>query len=114
MEFKYYSKPWLQAFKGAFFIVLGILAMMQVPGSNKSTAMFFSFFIGLTGFTQVVAPILLKNKWNLGWNIFAGIIHMLFALSIILIVNLTEIRMIWILIFWVIYNVLTELTEAYI
>jgi uncharacterized membrane protein HdeD (DUF308 family) len=114
MELKYYGKPWLQAFKGVFFVILGVLAMMQIPGSNKSVAMFFSFFIGLTGFVQVVAPLVLKIKENRGWNIFNGIIHLLFALSIIFIVGLTEIRMIWILIFWVIFNVLTEITEAII
>jgi hypothetical protein len=74
--------------------------------------MFFSFFIGLTGFVQVVAQIVLKIKENRGWNFFSGIVHLLFALSIIFIVGLTEIRMIWILIFWVIFNVLTEIIEA--
>ena len=53
MNPKFYDKAWLQAFKGGFFIILGIIAMLQVPGSIKSLAMFFAFFIGMTGFLLI-------------------------------------------------------------
>ena len=64
MELKYYGKPWLQAFKGVFFVILGVLAMMQIPGSNKSVAMFFSFFIGFNycASMAVLTPKAIRTK----------------------------------------------------
>ena len=114
MELKYYGKPWMQAFKGAFFIVLGIILVLQVQGSIYSLAMFFSFFIGLTGFVLIVAPIILKNRKNIGWNILVGIINLLFALFIIVKLKGDRIEIFWIVVIWVLFNALTELIEAII
>lgn len=112
MELKYYGKPWMQAFKGAFFIVLGILLMLQVQGSVHSLAIFFSFFIGLTGFVLLVAPIILKNRENRGWNMLIGILNLLFALIIVVKLEGERIEIFWVVVIWVIFNALTELIEA--
>lgn len=112
MELKYYDKSWLQAFKGGFLIILGIISTLQIPGSIKSLAMFFAFFIGLTGFVLLVAPIILKQKKLRIWNIITGIINLLFAIVLILKIENPPLEIIWILVVWVILNAVTELIEA--
>jgi len=112
MELKYYGKPWLQAFKGAYFILLGILLMLQVYGSIHTIAMLFSFFIGLTGFVLIVATILLKKKENRIWNISLGLFHLFFAVLIIIKLEHPRIEIFWILVLWILFNSLTELIEA--
>jgi uncharacterized membrane protein HdeD (DUF308 family) len=112
MELKYYGKPWLQAFKGGFLIILGIFSMLQVYGTIHSLAMFFSFFIGITGFVLVVAPILLKERENRGWNIGIGIINLLFALALITNTSWSPFEITWIMMAWIVFNGLTEMVEA--
>lgn len=114
MELKYYDKSWLQAFKGGFLIILGIISMVQIPGSIQSLAMFFAFFIGLTGFVLLVAPIVLKKKEFRIWNITTGIINLLFALLLIFKMKNPLLEIVWILIVWVVYNAVTEIIEAII
>jgi hypothetical protein len=87
---------------------------LQVQGSVHSLAIFFSFFIGLTGFVLTVAPILLKNRKNMVWKILVGIINLLFALVIILKLKDDRIDIFWIVVIWVLFNALTELIEAII
>jgi len=112
MELKFYDKSWLQAFKGGFLIILGIISMVQIPGSIKSLAIFFAFFIGLTGFILIVAPILLKKKEFRIWNIITGIINLLFAIILIFKMENPPLEIVWILIIWVVYNAFTEIIEA--
>ncbi len=114
MSPKYYSKSWLQAFKGGFFIILGIIAMLQISGSIKSLAILFSFFIGLTGFVLAAGSIILKKRENLFWNILTGILNLVFALLLIFVVNYSPQQIIWVLIVWVVFNAFTEIIEAFI
>jgi uncharacterized membrane protein HdeD (DUF308 family) len=114
MELKYYGKPWMQAFKGAFFIVLGIILMLQIQGSIHSLAIFFSFFIGLTGFVLLVAPIILKKRENKGWNMLTGILNLFFAIIIVVKLEGDRIEIFWVVVIWVLFNALTELIEAII
>lgn len=114
MELKYYGKPWLQAFKGAYFILLGILLLLRIPGSISALSVLFSFFIGLTGFVLIVGTILLKKKENQIWNISLGIFHLFFALLIIIKLKHPGIEIYWTLITWVLFNAVTELVEAVI
>jgi len=114
MELKFYGKPWLQAFKGGFFILLGILSMLQIYGSMYSLAIFFSFFIGLTGFILVVAPFLLKTDINRVWNFVLGVLNLLFAVFILFKLNGTPLEIFWILVVWMMFNAVAELIEAVI
>jgi uncharacterized membrane protein HdeD (DUF308 family) len=112
MSPKFYDKSWLQAFKGGFFIILGIIAMIQIPGSIKSLSMFFSFFIGLTGFVLIVAPIILKKAESKIWNIANGILNLIFAIVLILIVDYGHSQIVWVLMIWAFFNAISELVEA--
>lgn len=114
MSPKYYDKAWLQAFKGGFLIVLGIVSMLQVSDSIKSLAMIFSFFIGMTGFVLIAAPIILKKKENRLWNILVGALNVVFAIILIFIVDYPREQIIWALLVWVIFNAITEIIEAFI
>jgi uncharacterized membrane protein HdeD (DUF308 family) len=86
--------------------------MVQIPGSIKSLAIFFAFFIGLTGFILIVAPILLKKKEFRIWNVITGIINLLFALILIFKMENPPLEIVWILIIWVVFNAVTEIIEA--
>jgi uncharacterized membrane protein HdeD (DUF308 family) len=114
MELKYYGKPWLQAFKGGFFILLGVLSMLQIYGSLYPIAVFFSFFIGLTGFLLIAAPFILKTKINRVWNFILGLMNVFFAILILTKLQDERIEIFWILVIWMIFNALTELIEAVI
>ena len=114
MSPKYYDKAWLQAFKGGFFIIMGIISLLQITGSIKSLAIMFSFFIGLTGFVLVVAPVILKKKENFRWNILIGVLNLVFALIFIFIVDSPGVKIIWVLLVWVVFNAITEIIEALI
>ncbi len=114
MELKYYGKPWLQAFKGGFFILIGILSMLQIYGSIRAGAVFFSFFIGLTGFVLIVAPFLLKTKINRVWNLLLGILNLLFAILILVKLKGERLDLFTIMVAWMIFNALAELIEAVI
>jgi len=114
MEIKYYGKAWLQAFKGGFFIVLGILSMLQIYGSIKSLAIFFSFFIGLTGVVSILGPVFLKLKEQKNWNIAFGIINLCFAIALILLINQPRIDITIMIVIWITYNGITEIVEAVI
>ena len=112
MELKYFGKPWLQAFKGAFFVLLGIIVMLQVPDTLYSISIFFSFFIGLTGFVLILAPYLLKINAQRKWNLFLGIINLAFAVMIILKMEQPRIEIYLIIVYWIILNAITEVVEA--
>jgi uncharacterized membrane protein HdeD (DUF308 family) len=114
MSPKYYEKSWLQAFKGGFLIILGIFSMLQIAGSIKSLAMIFSFFIGMTGFVLIVAPIILKKGKLLSWNFMSGVLHVVFALILIFIADYPREQIVWVLLVWVIFNAVTEIIEALI
>lgn len=112
MEPKYYDKPWILSFKGAFLIALGILFMLKLPGTIFSLGIFFSFFIGLTGMVLIAGTIALKKKENKIWNIVLGVLNLCFALAIILKLANTGPAIYWVLVFWIIFNAITEIIES--
>jgi uncharacterized membrane protein HdeD (DUF308 family) len=112
MEPKYYDKPWILSFKGAFLIALGILFMVKLPGTIFSLGIFFSFFIGLTGMVLIAGTIALKKKENRLWNISLGVLNLLFTLVIMLKLADTGTEIYWVLVVWIIFNAITEIIEA--
>jgi len=114
MEIKYYGKAWLQAFKGGFFILLGILSMLQIYGSIQSLVIFFSFFIGLSGVVSILGPVFLNRKEQKNWTIVTGIINICFAVALIMLINQPRINITMLIIIWITYNGLSEIVEAII
>jgi len=112
MEPKYYDKPWILSFKGAFLIALGILFMVKLPGTILSLGILFSFFIGLTGLVLIAGTIALQKKENRVWNISLGVLNLLFTIVIMFRLANTATEIYWVLVIWIIFNALTEIIEA--
>jgi uncharacterized membrane protein HdeD (DUF308 family) len=118
MELKSYDKPWLPAFKGAFLIIFGIIAMMRVFGTIKSLAVMFIFLIALMGILLIVTGIRETKSSFRGWTIITGIIHLGFCIFLSIYINAAKdiyaaregVTMI--LVTWVIFYAITELVEA--
>ena len=62
MELKYYDKPWLPAFKGAFLIIFGIIAMLRIVGTIKSLGVLFAFLIAMIGILLIATGIRYKES----------------------------------------------------
>ncbi len=67
MELKSYDKSWLPAFKGAFLILFGIIAMLQILGTMKTLAVFFVALIGM------MAILLIRHQYSLQKIQFQGL-----------------------------------------
>ena len=112
MELKSYEKPWLPAFKGAFLIIFGILAMIQIIGSIKALAMLLVTLISALGILLIATTILNKNTRYKAWNIINGVINLVFAIYLIIKVESPAIEITWIILIWIIFYILTEFIEA--
>lgn len=112
MEFKYYDKAWLPAIKGGLLIIFGILAMVQIAGTIKSLAIFFSMLTGMIGILLISSTVLFgRNKFRT-WTVISGIINLIFTLLIIVKVSAPRIDIVYLMIAWVVFNAITEIIEA--
>jgi len=120
MELKSYEKPWLPAFKGAFLIIFGIIAMLQISGTVKSLAVLFGFLIALIGILLIATGVFYKKSRFRGWTIASGIIHLAFfaflASRIDTAKDIYQARevVIIIILIWILFYALTEIVEAVI
>jgi uncharacterized membrane protein HdeD (DUF308 family) len=112
MELKLYEKPWLPAFKGAFLIIFGLLAMIQIIGSIKALAMLFVALISAMAILLIATTIFNKNTKYKVWNIVMGAINLIFGLFLIIKVESPSIVITRIILIWVVFYVLTEFIEA--
>lgn len=112
MELKTYEKPWLPAFKGAFLIIFGILAMIQIIGSIKALAMLLVTLISALGILLIATTILNKDTRYKAWNIINGVINLVFAIYLIIKVESPAVEIAWIILIWIIFYILTEFIEA--
>jgi hypothetical protein len=112
MEIKHYKRAWLPGFKGALFIILGIIAMLQVTGTIKTLAVFFSALIIMIGLLLVSSTILFgRYKYPL-WTIITGLIHLVIAVILIVKIDQPRETVLSIMMVWIIYNALTEFGEC--
>jgi uncharacterized membrane protein HdeD (DUF308 family) len=112
MELKSYEKPWLPAFKGAFLIIFGILAMIQIIGSIKALAMLLVTLISALGILLIATTILNKNTRYKTWNIITGVINLVFGIYLIIKVESPAVEIAWTILIWIIFYILTEFIEA--
>jgi len=120
MELKSYDKYWLQAAKGAFLIIFGVLGFLKIYGSIQTLAVFFGFLIGMIAFLSVLTGVYYKKNKHRIWTVVSGVLNLLFALYIISYIgdraaenlNVLRSKIIWGIIFWTIFYGITELIEA--
>jgi len=112
MELKYYDKPWLPAFKGAFLIIFGIIAMLQIFGTLKTLAVFFVALIGMMAILLIGSGLLYKKSSYRGWTLSSGLLNLVFAINLATHLESSGKIILWIMLFWVFYYALSELIEA--
>jgi hypothetical protein len=113
MELKSYEKPWLPAFKGAFLIIIGIIALLQIKGSANSLGILFTFLIGAMAVLLIGSGVLIKTAKFRGWTIIMGVINLAFSLTLLFKLNSPDRNpMLWLIFAWLVFYALTEIMEA--
>jgi uncharacterized membrane protein HdeD (DUF308 family) len=112
MELKSYDKPWLPAFKGAFLILLGIIAMLRIFGTVKALAALFIALIGMISILLIGTGILFKKSKFRGWTIVSGVINLLFCFYIAFHIDSPRNGVLWIILIWVLFYAVSEAIEA--
>jgi hypothetical protein len=112
MELKYYDKPWLPAFKGAFLIIFGLIGMLQIFGSIKSLAVFFVALIGMMAILLIASGLLYKKTRFRSWTLSSGLLNLAFAINLATHLESSGKVILWIMLFWVVFYALSELIEA--
>jgi uncharacterized membrane protein HdeD (DUF308 family) len=120
MELKYYDKPWLPAFKGAFLIIFGIIAMLKIVGTIKSLGVLFAVLIAMTGILLIASGLRFEKSKSRYWTIISGIINLGFFLFLAL--NIKEGRSVIeareglmpVILIWLLFSAICEIVEAVI
>ena len=118
MELKYYDKPWLPAFKGAFLILFGIIAMLRVFGTIKSLAALFAVLIAMIGILLITTGIRYKQSRFRRWTIVSGVLNLAFCIYLALRVdsakdiNAAREGVSMVILIWVFFYAVTEIIEA--
>jgi uncharacterized membrane protein HdeD (DUF308 family) len=120
MELKYYDKPWLPAFKGAFLILLGIIALLKIVGTIKSLGVLFIILIAMTGILLIASGWRFEKTKSRYWTITSGIINLGFFLFLVLNINdsrsIIEARegLLPVVMIWLLFSAICEIVEAVI
>jgi hypothetical protein len=112
MELKYYDKSWLPAFKGAFLIIFGLIAMLQIFGTLKTLAVFFVALIGMMAILLIGSGLLYKKSSYNGWTLASGLLNLVFAINLAMRLESSGKIILWIMLLWVVFYALSELIEA--
>jgi uncharacterized membrane protein HdeD (DUF308 family) len=112
MELKSYDKPWLPAFKGAFLIIFGLIAMLQIFGTIKTLAVFFVALIGMMAILLIGSGLLYKTSSYRGWTLSSGLLNLAFAINLANHLESSGKIILWIMLLWVVFYALSELIEA--
>jgi hypothetical protein len=112
MELKSYDKSWLPAFKGAFLIIFGIIAMLRIFGSIQTLAVFFIALISMMAILLITTAIRYWKSRFRAWTFAMGIINLAFAISLAIHMDDSPKVILWIILFWVIFYAVCELVEA--
>ena len=112
MELKAYNKSWMPAFKGALFIIFGIVSMLQITGTIKSLAVIFSMLVIMIGILLISSTFLFGKFKYPAWTIVSGILHLGFAILLITRVEAPRESIVKVMMAWVLFNAVTEIVEA--
>jgi uncharacterized membrane protein HdeD (DUF308 family) len=118
MELKYYDKPWLPAFKGAFLIIFGIIAMLRIFGTIKSLAVLFVFLIAMIGILLITTGVRYKSSRFRVWTMVSGILNLAFCAYLVIKVDSAKdidaarSGIFAVILIWVFFYGVTEIVEA--
>jgi uncharacterized membrane protein HdeD (DUF308 family) len=112
MELKIYDKPWLPAFKGAFLILFGLLAMIQAFGSIKTLAVLFIALIGMIAILLLSTAILFKTAQFRGWTAVLGVLNLAFAIYLAMHTDSSRSLIVWTVFAWVMFYAVSEIIES--
>jgi uncharacterized membrane protein HdeD (DUF308 family) len=112
MELKSYDKTWLPAFKGAFLILFGTIAMLRIFGSVRALAVLFIVLIGMTSVLLISTGILFKKSKYRGWTIASGLINLVFCIYLGTHMDADLDVILRIILVWVLFYAISEIIEA--
>ena len=118
MELKHYDKSWLPAFKGAFLVIFGIVAILQIFGSIKSLGVLFLGLIFMIGILFIATGVRDKKSNSRWFSLEIGIINLAFFLYLVINAkegsSVVEVRqgLFPVLVIWLLYYAVTEIIEA--
>lgn len=112
MELKSYDKSWLPAFKGAFLILFGIIAMLRIFGTIKTLAVLFIALIGMMAILLISYGIMFKRSRFRGWTIVSGLVNLAFAIYLASQMGASRMEIVWIILCWVMFYAISEIIEA--
>lgn len=112
MELKSYDKSWLPAFKGAFLILFGIIAVLRIFGSIKALAALFVMLTGMIALLLISTGILFRKTKLRGWTIISGLIHLAFCIYLAANMAAAPRIILWAILAWVLFYAVTEIIEA--
>lgn len=112
MELKSYEKPWLPAIKGIFLILFGITGMLQIIGSIRALSVVFVVLISAMAILLIGWGIIFKSSGTRIWSIVSGVINLFFSIFLLMKMESTTVDIVWIIMAWAIFYLVTELVEA--
>jgi len=111
MEIKSYENPWIPTLKGVFFILFGIIAMMQT-GTFETLSVFFVILIFLIAILFLAVAFLVKESKNKPWLIVSGVINLAFGVWLSSQYGGSREYLAWIIVLWIVYSTLSDFVEA--
>lgn len=102
----------MPAFKGAFLIIFGIVAMLRIYGSIASVAVMFIALIGMISILLLSSGLLFRKSGFKGWIILSGLINLFFCIFLALHLESSRPYILRIIGLWVVFYAITEIVEA--
>jgi uncharacterized membrane protein HdeD (DUF308 family) len=112
MELKSYEKPWLPAFKGAFLIIFGIVALLRIVGSIKALSILFVVLISALAILLISSAVLFKKSDSKAWSIISGLLNLFFSIFLLIKMNSPAKVHMMLILAWVIFYAIAEIIEA--
>lgn len=111
MQIKSYENPWIPTAKGIFFILFGIMALLQT-GTFETLSVFFVILIFLISTLFLVVAFLVKESKNKPWLIASGVINIGFGVWLASQYGGSKDYIAWIIAVWIIWSMLSDFVEA--
>jgi hypothetical protein len=111
MQIKSYENPWIPTAKGVFFILFGIMALLQT-GTFETLSVFFVILIFLIAILFLVVAFLVKESTHKPWLIASGLINLGFGIWLASQYGGSKDYLGWIIAIWIVWSMLSDFVEA--